>query len=331
MRRIFIITLIVGSLVALGIREYRLHHQQTLEEAFIGGSGATVWNSTAEIRQPVANLSYGERVKVHQHYAQEALVSTSSGVHGWVSSASLMDADLWRSASLLAESGKEMPVQAAGHTRARANLHTEPGVKSPVILQALANSPFVVLQHALAAGTAAGADGEASAEDWWLVRANVKSAGEVTGWALGRLLKFDLPEALSGYQSSEGMRIVAWFPIDRVLDQASQSYRPEYLVAGARGRQPGCDFTLLRVYTWSAKRDRYETAFMDSRVCGKLPVRVTPATSAAEDAYFRFDNLGANGIEKRTYRMRLTTVRRIDVPRTAKNFSKTVRAERAHT
>lgn len=331
MRRIFIITLLVGILVALGIREYRLHHQRALEEAFVGGHGATVWNSTAEIRQPVANLNYGERVQVYQHYAQEALVSTSSGVRGWVSSASLMGSELWHSAALLSESGKEMPVQAAGHTRARANLHTEPGISSPVILQAPAESPFVVLQHAMAAGTAAGADGKTSSEDWWLVRADVKSAGEVTGWALGRLLKFDLPEALSGYQSSEGMRIAAWFTIDRVFDQASQTYRSEYLVAGARGRQPGCDFTLLRVYTWSAKRDRYETAFMDSRVCGKLPVQVTPAKSPLEDAYFGFDNLGRNGIEKRTYRMRLTTVRRIDVPKTAKKFSKTVRAERAHT
>ncbi len=331
MRRIFIITLIVGGLVALGVREYRLHHQHALEEAFVGGRGATVWNSTAEIRQPVANLGYGERVQVYQHSAQEALVSTPSGVRGWVSSASLMDPDLWHSAALLAESGKEMPVQAAGHTRARANLHTGPGIQSAVILQAPANSPMVVLQHALAPGPSRGGDEKTSAEDWWLVRADVKSAGNITGWVLGRLLKFDLPDPLPGYQSAGDMHIVAWFPIDRAFDDASQKYRPEYLVAGVRERQPGCDFTLLRVYTWNAKRDRYETAFMDSRVCGKMPVQVTSAKSPVDDAYFSFDNLGTAGVERRNYRMRLTTVRRIDVPKEAKSFSKAVRAGRDHT
>lgn len=331
MRRAFIITLVVGILAALSVREYRLHHQHSTEEAFIGQRGATVWNSTAEIRTPVANLNYGERVQIHQHYAQEALVSTASGIRGWVSSASLMDAGLWHSAALLAKSAEDLPIQASGHTRARANLHTEPGVHSPVILQAPADSPLVFLRHASSEETQSSSASSSSAEDWWLVRADVKNTGAITGWALGRLLKFDLPEPISGYQSSEGIHIVAWFKINRALDSASQTYRPEYLVAGNRGRQPACDFTLLRVYTWSSARDRYETAFMDSRVCGKLPVQVTAAKLPSDDAYFSFDNLGTAGVEKRTYRMRSTTVRRIDASNTARDGSKSARAGRDHT
>lgn len=331
MRRAFIVTLVLGVLVALSIREYRLHNQHSTEEAFIGQRGATVWNSTAEIRTPVANLNYGERVQIHQHYAHEALVSTASGVRGWVSSASLMDPDLWHSATVLAKSAQDIPVQASGHTRARANLHTQPGAHSPVILQAPADSPLVVFQHALASDSRNGGAISSGSEDWWLVRADVKNAGSITGWALGRLLKFDLPEPLPGYESSEGIHVVAWFKINRALDSISQTYRPEYLVAGNRVRRPACDFTLLRVYTWSSTRRRYETAFMDSRVCGKLPVQVTPAKLPSDDAYFSFDNAGAAGAEKRTYRMRLTTVRRIDASNTAHGASKSARAGRDHT
>ena len=331
MRRAFIIALVVGVLVALSVREYRLHHQHNTEEAFIGQRGATVWNSTAEIRTPVANLNYGERVQIHQHYAHEALVSTASGIRGWVSSASLMDPDLWHSATVLAKSAEDLPVQASGHTRARANLHTQPGAASPVILQAPADSQLVVFQHALSAEPPKSGTSSPNAEDWWLVRADVKNAGSITGWALGRLLKFDLPEPLSGYESSEGIHVVAWFKINRTLDSASQTYRPEYLVAGNRQRDAACDFTLLRVYTWSSVRNRYETAFMDSRVCGKLPVQVTPAKLPSDDAYFSFDNLGAAGTEKRTYRMRLTTVRRIDASNTVRDASKSARAGRDHT
>ncbi len=115
------------------------------------------------------------------------------------------------------------------------------------------------------------------------------------------------------------------------MDSSSQTYRPEYLVAGNRQRDAACDFTLLRVYTWSSVRNRYETAFMDSRVCGKLPVQVTPAKLPTDDAYFSFDNLGAAGMDKRTYRMRLTTVRRIDASNTVRDASKSARAGRDHT
>lgn len=335
-RRFFIAALIVGVIVALGIREYRLHRESPTEEAFVGGRGATVWNSTAQIRTAIATLKYGQHVQVYQHYAQEALVSTSSGVRGWVSSASLIDSQLWRSAELLSESAKDMPVEAIGHTRARTNLHTRPGVKAPVILEAPSDSPLVIFEHATVAPPAGSAGASAKRlpnyADWCLVRANVENVGVIVGWALNRLITLDLPEALRDYQASEGMAIVAWFEIDRALDARSHRYRPEYLVAGTRGQQAGCDFTLLRVYTWSPVRHRYETAFMDSHVCGKLPAEVRPAQSPQEDAYFGFENAAPSGDERRTYRMRLTTVRRIDTRQSpAKSASEAIRGGRTHS
>jgi hypothetical protein len=318
MRRAFVISLIVGLMIALAVREYRLHRRVALEEAYVGGQGATVWNSTAQIRSPIATLAYGEPVQVYQRDADYVLIGTTAGVKGWVSSVSLMDPDIWRRIALLSEETKAMSVQAAGHTSARANIHTRPGRQTPVILQAPGESPVVVLQHAIVANESrplvAGSNPEGSSDDWWLVRANVKDIGEVSGWVLDRLISLDLPEPLPEYQSSEAMTIVAWFEINRAEDGSSGGYRPEYLVAGTRASQGqgSCDFTLARVYTWSSKRHQYETAFLDSRLCGKLPVDLTPAKSPGGDAYFRFQNLGSDGVETREYSMKLTTVRRID-------------------
>jgi hypothetical protein len=317
MRRAFVVSLIVGLMIAFAVREYRLHRRVALEEAYIGGQGATVWNSTAQIRSPIANLAYGEPVQVYQRDADYVLIGTSTGVKGWVSSVSLMDPDIWRRIALLSEETKAMSVQAVGHTSARANIHTRPGREAPVILQAPGESPVMVLQHAIVANEsrplAAASNPETSSDAWWLVRANVKDVGEVSGWVLDRLISLDLPEPLPEYQSSEAMSIVAWFEINRAEDPSSGGYRPEYLVAGTRGSQDRgpCDFTLARVYTWSSKRHQYETAFLDSRLCGKLPVDVTPAKSPGGDAYFRFQNVGSDGMESRTYSMMLTTVRRI--------------------
>ena len=317
MRRAFVVSGIVGLIAAFAIREYRLHRKVPLEEAYVGGQGAIVWDSTAQIRSPVANLSYGQLVQVYQRDADNVLVSTPAGVRGWVSSVSLMDADLWRRIALLAETTESMPVQAAGHTRARANIHTRPGRQSPVILEAPGDSPVLVLQHEVVSSQQRPLDAQAgsspSSEDWWLVRADLKDVGKVSGWVLGRLVALDLPEPLPEYQSSEGFTIVAWFGINRASDSSSGGYQPEYLVAGTRDPQGACDFTLARVYTWSSKRRRYETAFLDSSLCGKLPVDVTPATIPGGDAFFKFQNLSAKGSENREYRMKLTTVRRIDV------------------
>jgi hypothetical protein len=314
MRRAFVVSVIVGLITAFAIREYRLRRRAPLEEAYVGGEGATVWNSTAQIRSPIANLAYGQPVEVYQRDADNVLVSTPEGVRGWVSSVSLIDADLWRRVSLLAETTKSMPVQAVGHTRARANLHTRPGRQSPVILEASGNSPLVVLQHAMAPNDQGPENGEtkSSAGGWWLVRANVRDVGSVSGWVLDRLVLLDLPEPLPEYQSSEAFNVVAWFEINSGLDSATGGYKPEYLVAGTRDSEGACDFTLARVYTWSTNRNRYETAFLDSGLCGKLPVDVTPAKTPGGDAYFRFQDVGAAGMENRVYAMKLTTVRRID-------------------
>ncbi len=335
MRRAFVVSVVVGLILALTIREYRLHRKVPLEEAYVGGQGATVWNSTAQIRSPVASLSYGQPVLVYQRDGGNALVGTSTGLRGWVSSASLMDPDIWRRVALLAETTKSMPAQAFGHTRARANLHTRPGRQSPVILEAPGDSPVTVLQHAMVTAQQeplnASAGSPQNPEDWWLVRANVKDAGDVSGWVLDRLVSLDLPEPLPEYQSSEAMTIVAWFEINRVADPASGGYRPEYLVAGTRDPQGACDFNLARVYTWSVKRHRYETGFLDSRLCGKLPVDVTPAKNPGGDAYFRFQNLSANGPENRAYEMKLTMVRRIDVGLSARRKNGRVNPRRSHS
>lgn len=330
MRRAFLITLIAGVIVAFSIREYRIHRKAPLEEAYVASEGATMWNSTGQIRSAVANLTFGEPVQVYQRDAEYVLVGTASGVRGWVSSVSLMDPDIWQRIALLSETTKTMEIQAVGHTRARANIHTRPGERAPIIFQAPGNSPLVVLRHgrdqSQSGSDAPNVMARPGLRDYWLVRAKVKNVGEISGWMLGRLIVMDLPEPLPEYESSEGITIVAWFEINHFADSSSGSVRPEYLVAGMREANPPqrtqrrvnaatCDFNVIRVYTWSAKRQQYETAFLDGGFCGRLPLNVTPAKTAGGDAYFSFPNVIANGIENRAYHMKLTTVWRTDVVR----------------
>ena len=118
------------------------------------------------------------------------------------------------------------------------------------------------------------ASAQARKEDWWLVRAKTSEKDSVSGWILGRFIELDVPQPLPDYASSAGMRIVSWSELNQVVDASGKS-RPQYLLLGAHGPegQP-CDFSMLRVYTWGKQRQRYETAYVESGVCGKLPVDV---------------------------------------------------------
>ena len=316
MRKIFLVALVVGSLIAVSVRVYRVHRSSPMAEAYAGSEGVTVWNSTAEVRTPITTLAYGQPVQIDQRNGDMELIETAAKIRGWVSANSLLDASVWRDETQLSNMTKVMPIQARGFTRVPSNLHTHPGRQEPVIAEALAQAPVLLLERKAvpyggANSVGSGADRNNNGEDWWLVRARLRNVGEVSGWVLGRFVDLDLPSPLAGYESSEDMKIVSWYEISHAVD-ASGGAKPEYLVTASRdGDGRPCDFTLLRVYTWSDSRQRYETAFVEGGICGSLPVQVTPARIPGGDAYFHFQNAGAAGTEPLEYKMQATTVRRM--------------------
>jgi hypothetical protein len=132
-------------------------------------------------------------------------------------------------------------------------------------------------------------------------------AGPVAGWVLARFIEYDLPEAIKDYASSADLRVVAWFELNRVPD-GSGGEAPQYLVAGSRGAEGQvCDFSMLRVYTWSTARKRYETAYVESDLCGRLPIRVSAGAKGPE---FQFPDIDEGGAA-RSYTMYQTSVRRV--------------------
>jgi hypothetical protein len=131
--------------------------------------------------------------------------------------------------------------------------------------------------------------------------------GPVAGWVLARFVELDLPDPVKDYASSADLHVVAWFELNHVPD-GSGGDAPQYLVAGSHGREGSvCDFTMLRVYTWSTARKRYETAYVESDLCGRLPIRIS---SGAKGPEFKFPDVDEGGAD-RTYVMSQTSVRRL--------------------
>ena len=148
------------------------------------------------------------------------------------------------------------------------------------------------VQQAIADSHAANA---APKEDWSLVR-NAK--GE-SGWVLSRRLYMAIPDDVAQY--AEGHRITSYFALSDVRDGDAVKHNWLWTTI-ASGDHP-YDFDSFRVFTWSLRRHRYETAYIQRNVEGYFPVLARPAGFSV----CVVNNSGAR--MRRNYSFIVTTVR----------------------
>jgi hypothetical protein len=101
-------------------------------------------------------------------------------------------------------------------------------------------------------------------DDWTLIR----NAGGRTGWVLTNRVYLSIPDEVAQY--AEGHRITSYFSIGKVLDNGEQKDIWLWTTSDALGRD--YDFDGYRVFTWSIRHHRYETAFIQRRERGFFPV-----------------------------------------------------------
>jgi hypothetical protein len=355
-RRIRWIAPIVLAVVVLLLYWWLRPKHPSLGDAYVSEKSVTLWTSTAEVRQQVVTLHYGDRVTVLAQQAMLEQVRSAAGATGWMDSSGLMDPALWKRSTDLLARAQKMEVQARGYAKTVTNVHIEPGRSTDRIYQFARNVPVVILARAVAAAALApsesGSDEAAPAapdeskpklEDWLLVMRDASAGTEpmpdesaavspvtpnpdpaaddasapdlalpMAGWVLARFIELNPPGPVRDNALSSDLHIVAWFELNRVpggsVESGSSGDIAQYLVAGSRGEEgQACDFTLLRVYTWDDPRQRYETAFLESDLCGKLPIHVF---QSGGDPEFRFADASDAGGE-RTYIMQRTMVRRV--------------------
>jgi hypothetical protein len=317
MRKI-LLGLLVVAVIGTGVYLHR-RKKQPIEVAFAASRGVTLWNTVAAIQEPVATLDYGTRLDVLQHFEDQVKVRTPNGTVGWTGESNLLTSEFWDQTKQLDQQTAGLPVEVRGETSVLTNLHIAPGRNTERIRQLGKQVPVELFERrpmdvpqavtqAVAQNAPDAKSAQSRKEDWWLVRAELPDHTTASGWVLGRFIQIGLPEALYDYTSSADMRAVAWFELDRVPD-GEGSTKPQYLLVGTHGPEgQSCDFTMLRVYTWSRKHQQYETAFVDSDVCGGLPVQIK--LMAANKVNFSFSDLSAGTPTQAVYRMDDTIVRR---------------------
>jgi hypothetical protein len=113
-------------------------------------------------------------------------------------------------------------------------------------------------------------------DDWSLVRL----AGGSSGWVLTRRLVMAIPDEVAQY--AEGRRIVSYFALGEVQDGDEKKHNWLWTTIGGGGEP--YDFDSFRVFIWSLRRHRYETAYIERNLRGYAPVllREVELSSAAK-------------------------------------------------
>lgn len=270
------------------------------EVAYILPESVTVADSPAEIRLGIATLPHGERVEVLQRTRNWARVRIPDGRVGWIGLADILEGAAYEKGQQLErELAKEQP-QACGHTSGVVNLRSEPARDAPQLAQLAANQKVEIFRRRLVDRPAP--PGSAVAEEpirdaWYLVRAESR-----TGWLLGRLVSLDVPPAIEHYAQS--VNLVAWLVLNTVDDNGRAV--PQYLAADRDGTTE-CDFTHIRVFTWWSKRQQYVTAYVESKLTGYFPIRVSQVDGTPQFRLRLEDRKGRKF--QKIYRMYSTSVR----------------------
>ena len=333
MKKKLLIAVPLLAVVTLAAWYFHPKHE-LLGDAYVSDKTVTLWSSVAQVREPLGTLRYGDHVETLAKRNDFVKVRTAAGTVGWIDGRLLIDPALWQKSEALLKRAESLPVQGSGRTKVATNLRVEPGRTARRLYQFGRGVPVEIVGRAMAEVSQSGDDrdsGDTQAskkEDWFLIRgvasrpptettartavpANTTDPGDqsvpIAGWVIARFLELDVPDAVREGANSANLRPIAWFELNHV--ESPSGKRAQYLLAAARGSEgQACDFSVLRVYTWNVKKSRYETAFIENNLCGKLPIETEK--SAAGQPEFRFFTVD-DPKNEREYRLIQTVVRRI--------------------
>ncbi|MDR3741729.1 MAG: SH3 domain-containing protein [Terracidiphilus sp.] len=323
-------------LLVSGCSRFRRFRAEQHEMVYVWVRQMYLRDRVAAVSNHVGQVSNGQSLQVLEHGKRFLRVKTEKGEIGWIPDRAVIDAKTYGAFAQLVTQYKDSPVVSVGTLRDEIYLHSTPGRDTDRFYILPGNEKVQMLLRASvareqknAAPAPAVQPGAAPEpppmEDWWLVRDQQNRVG----WVLGNRVDVDVPDDVAQY--AEGQKIVGAYILTKVHDDEATTPDhnvAEYVTALVEPKSGlPYDFDQIRVFTWSLKRHRYETAFRMRGIKGYLPVHLAtqPGPNGGTDYLFSFTISGspdvaldpntgvAKPVSPRTlaFAMRDTSVRRI--------------------
>jgi hypothetical protein len=287
----------------------RFQHTAPPDMVYVSARGNLyLHDRVAVVSNRVAEVENGEALRVVERAGRFLQVKTSGGKVGWIEQSAVVDHTIYDQFALLAAANKIDPIVATGTLDDELYMHILPGRTTQHFYLIPANTKVELLARASAPKSPIPAapppekltqtasiqsvpglpQPQAPAlEDWWLAR----DPHGRTGWLLAGRIYVNVPDDIAQY--AEGQQIVGAYVITKVDDPDSSFPRhmaPEYLTLEAPldSGQP-FDYNEVRIFTWSVRHHRYETAFRLRPIAGFLPVHTGMGTGPKGSAVPTFD------------------------------------------
>lgn len=136
----------------------------------------------------------------------------------------------------------------------------------------------------------------ARTDEWSLIRT---STGQ-SGWVLTRRLVMMIPDEVAQY--AEGRRIVSYFSLGEIRD--GELTKNIWLWTTTTDSSRPWDFDSFRVFTWSLRRHRYETAHIERNLQGYAPVLVKEVDFSTKSQTVKYPGFSICAVKKDGQRSR---------------------------
>jgi Bacterial SH3 domain len=133
------------------------------------------------------------------------------------------------------------------------------------------------------------------ADDWYLVRTPSGRAG----WVLAHQVYMLIPDEVAQY--AERQMITSYTALGQVVDKDDNMPHNNWLWTTSAERVEPQDFDSFRVFVWSTRHHRYETAYIERNVKGYYPVETQDAPGQQEKAFSVILEDKTGQLFKRTY------------------------------
>lgn len=276
------------------------------------GPASLALHGDVDLKSPVvATAHHGDRLEiVGRRRSSWYKVRTTTGLEGWAGDRDLLDPAQMARLKKLAEETAQMPSQGVASSFSALNVHTEPNRQAASFVQVAEKEKFDVLARRTAPrvplpsrqliqeapkptpksskkGTKKKSPAESPPatpaqqpaapaapaapppiDDWTLIR----TASGQTGWVLTNNLYLEIPDEVAQY--ADGHHITSYFSIGKTTEHGEAKDIWMWTTLTHLGED--YDFDSYRVFAWSPRRHHYETAFIQRRERGYLPVLAKP-------------------------------------------------------